>query len=213
MKSNNADIGICGTIIEYENGTKKIRKNDKIEVLDAKEAMIRINSFSYFSIEVWNKLYKRKIVSEIKFPIGKKSEDYFVMYKYFENAQNIVLLPEAKYHYYQRKNSISRSVNINFDYIEGSEKQKKFIDTKYPDISFVGNTAYAFSYITIFNICIDQGVKLDKKNKLKFKKEVQKNLKDVIKNRYIKIQKKFQAIIFATSLNIYSFIIKKVKNY
>ena len=162
-------------------------------------------------MSVWNKLYKKSVIDGIMFPVGKKSEDYFVMYRYFDRAQKVVVLPEAKYHYIQRENSISRGKEITYDYIEGSKSQKNFIDQKHPEISYVGNTAYAFSYVATYNRCIKYKVQLSKDKKEMFKNEVKKYLKDICRNSYISKNKKIQACIFAYSLSLYKVIVKTIK--
>ncbi len=211
LKEENGDIVICGTKIDFENGKTKIKVNKQKEILDKKEALIKLNSFSSFDMSVCNKIYKREIILGIEFPINKKSEDYFVMYQYFDKASKIVIIPEAKYHYYQRSNSISRGKNITFDYIEGSKTQKEFFDKNYPEISFVGNTAYAFSYIATYNRCLKNSIELSKDKKKLFKKEVKKYIKDIRKNQYISGKKKMQAIIFSNSLLLYKILIKLTK--
>lgn len=215
MKKNlekyNADISICGIYKECENGNYTLKRNNVIEIMNSKEALIKLNSFSSFDMAVWNKLYKKYIVDGIEFPFGKKSEDYFVMYQYFDRASNIVVIPESKYHYIQRENSISRGKNITHDYIEGSLRQKEFITAKYPDISYVGNTAYAFSYIATYNRYIKNNVKLSNENIKLFRSEVRNYLKDILKNNYIASTKKLQAIVFSINLNLYSLLIKVIK--
>jgi len=208
MKRANAEIAICGTKIEFENGKMIIKSNPIDEVLDSREAIIKMNSFSSFNMSVWNKLYKKNIVENIEFPFGKKSEDYYVMFRYFDKANKIILLKEAKYHYIQRENSISRGKNISEDYIEGSEKQQEFIREKYPDIEFVGNTAYAFSYIAVYNRYIKNKKKLNKDKRKKFQKEVKRYIGDIQNNPYISKKKKIQASIFCINLSIYKILFR-----
>lgn len=211
MQKENADIVICGTKIDFEKGKTNIKRAEERKILKSKDALIELNSFKSFDMAVWNKLYKKEIIEGIFFPVGKKSEDYFVMYQYFDRAKNILILPEAKYHYIQRANSISRGKNITHDYIEGSKQQKAFFDKKYPEISFVGNTAYAFSYIAIYNRYIKNKLKISKNLKKKFKAEVKKYIKDIKRNPYISNTKKFQAQIFSKSILLYCCIIKLLK--
>lgn len=212
MKKTNSDIAICGTSIDYENGKKREKVNLTEEILDSKEAIIKLNSFSSFDMSVCNKIFKRDIVKNIEFPIGKKSEDYFVTYKYLDKAKKIVVLPKAMYHYYQRPNSISRGkVNISYDYIEGSLRQKEYIEKRYPDIQNVANTAYAFSYIAVYNRYIENDADLPREKKKKFKKEVKKYIKYIISNEYINNLKKIQAIVFSYNLFLYKLLIKILK--
>lgn len=211
MQKENADIVICGTKIDFENGKTRIKRAEKRKILNSKDALIELNSFKSFDMAVWNKLYKKEIIDGIFFPVGKKSEDYFVMYQYFDRAKKIIILPEAKYHYIQRANSISRGKNFTHDYIEGSKQQKAFFDKKYPEISFVGNTAYAFSYIATYNRYLKNKLKISKEFKKEFKKELKKYIYDIKINPYISKTKKIQAIIFARNMFLYKLIMRVIK--
>lgn len=208
LESIDADIVVCGTKIDFEDGATKIKCNKNKEVLSTKEALIKLNSFSSFDMSVCNKIFKKEIVNGILFPVGKKSEDYFVMFQYFNRANRILILPEAKYHYFQRANSISRGKNITHDYIEGARTQQEFFRKNYPEIEFVGNTAYAFSYIATYNRYLKNNVTMPQEVKNNFRKEVKKYLKDIKKNPYISMKKKIQAFLFVYQINSYELLLK-----
>ena len=210
MEEKNADIVVCGTNIDYEDGHTKVKCEKEEKSFNREEALIELNSFKSFDMAVWNKLYKREVVDKIEFPVGKKSEDYFVMYQYFARAKKVVIINQAKYHYFQRSNSISRGKNVTHDYIEGSKSQKEFFEKNFPDLNYVGNTAYAFSYIATYNRYIKNELKMTNEMKKEFKKEVRKYLKDINGNSHISRSKKIQATLFSYSLFIYKIALKVI---
>ena len=210
MEEKNADIVVCGTNIDYEDGHTKEKCEKEEKSFNREEALIELNSFKSFDMAVWNKLYKREVVDKIEFPVGKKSEDYFVMYQYFARAKKVVIINQAKYHYFQRSNSISRGKNVTHDYIEGSKSQKEFFKKNFPDLNYVGNTAYAFSYIATYNRYIKNELKMTNEMKKEFKKEVRKYLKDINGNSHISRSKKIQATLFSYSLFIYKIALKVI---
>ena len=61
---------------------------------------------------VWNKLAPRELYRGISFPEGRDFEDIHVMYRLFRRARRILVLPEPKYYYRQREDSISRRPDI-----------------------------------------------------------------------------------------------------
>ena len=91
MRDKEADIVVCGTYIDYEDGSTKIKSEKKEKILNTEEALIELNSFSSFDMSVCNKIFKKEIIKDIDFPVGKKSEDYFVMYQYFARAKKLLL--------------------------------------------------------------------------------------------------------------------------
>lgn len=58
-------------------------------------------------VAVWNKLFDRKLFDYIKFPVGKISEDVFVMHLLIENATKIAVTKQILYNYVIRSDSIT----------------------------------------------------------------------------------------------------------
>ncbi len=59
----------------------------------------------------WNKVYKKKVFSKIRFPVGRVWEDMAISYKLFLNAEKIYSCPAALYYYFTRSDSISKKIN------------------------------------------------------------------------------------------------------
>lgn len=208
--ANNADISICDRFINYEDG-RQIIKNKKEEkfVMNKKEGLIELNSFKHFDMAVWNKLYKIELFKEIKFPVGKISEDYYTMYKLFDKSNVIVYDSTPMYHYYQREGSISRTKAMNTAYLDASKSQVEYFQQYHPELLYIAYTSYVFANIAHLNKFINYNIKYEKNMALELKKEVKKYLRYVLKNPYISKFKKFQAIVFSKSIHIYV-IIKKI---
>lgn len=58
------------------------------------------------SVVVWNKLYKKTLFSDIRFPEGKRYEDDFTTYKILKKINRIVSTDRVLHNYVQRNNSI-----------------------------------------------------------------------------------------------------------
>ena len=206
---NDADISICGRYIELENGKIYQKQKSKTLVMDTLQALIVLNSYRDFDMASWDKLYKKELFDNIKFPIGKLCEDFFTTYQLFDKCKTIVYSSEPKYYYFQRNNSISRNKKINFFSLEASKSQVDFFNRKYPKVSYVAKTANAFSYIAVYNAHIKQGVLLTREFKNICKRELMKNYISILKNGYIPFYKKVQATVFILNFKIYNKIILK----
>ncbi|MDO4292591.1 MAG: glycosyltransferase [Eubacteriales bacterium] len=55
---------------------------------------------------VWNKLYKRELFREIRFPVGVVYDDINIMYELFRESRSIVYRETAKYNYCIRETSV-----------------------------------------------------------------------------------------------------------
>ena len=115
------------------------------------------------------------------------------MYKLFENTKQIILIPEAFYHYYQRQNSIVRNTKINMDYIYAAKEEMDYLNKNKKDIAFAGKTGYAFAMITLYHIKYSRKVFVDKKETIA---EIKKYKKDIINNKFLPISRKIQYIVF-----------------
>ena len=205
IEKNKSDIVVFGMSIDYENGDSKLRVPKINKCFDGKTGLIYMNSFMNIDISTCNKIFKKRLFDNIEFPVGKLCEDYYTMFKIFDKAKIISILQEPKYHYFQRNNSISRNTNVNLDYKYASREQMEFISKKYPDIDYVGKTAYAFSQIAIFNMFLNRRKEFNKKEIIK---DVRKYKNSILKNKYIPLWKKIQTIIFIYFNNFYC-ILKK----
>lgn len=206
MISTNSDISICGRYYVYEDGEKVIRYKEKPEmkVMNSKEAIAEMNSFSSFDMAAWDKLYKTSLFNSIRFPVGKLSEDYFIMYKLFLSSDKICYTPKPLYNYMQRQNSISHTKNINFDFIEAAKEQMIGVEEKYPELKDILHTAYASANMTVYDFYLKEQVKCPSSVRKRMQKIVKENLKYVNKNRSLPFSKKIQALLFAYSVNTYN---------
>ena len=214
--NENAEIAICGMMIEYENGKKidKTIKNNKKIVMNKIDGLKMLNSFYLFDMATCDKMFKTNLFGQdIRYPIGKKSEDFYTTYKLFYKSNKSVYIPDALYHYYQRENSISRNKsNINRSYIEGSINQLEFFKNNLPNLTYIAESAYAFANIAYYNKFLDYKIKMSSLDKRKTKQEVKKYLNSIYNNEIISKQKKIQAMMFCKCLFMYNLIynIKKI---
>ena len=190
---NKADIAIYGIKIDNDNGTIKSKTPLKKEILTSDEGIIYLNSFRKIDVSACNKMFNRKIFNNIEFPKGKLCEDYYIMYKLFGNANKIVVIPQAFYHYYQRQNSIVRNTKINMDYIYAAKEEMDYLNKNKKNIAFAGKTGYAFAMITLYHIKYSRKVFVDKKETIA---EIKKYQKDIINNKFLPTSRKIQYIVF-----------------
>ncbi len=100
-----ADIVECGVFRESVHESREICVNQTLlSGIPAVETLI----FGGIKAQVWNKLWKRTLFDEIRFPEGRCFEDVATTYKLILNA-NIVGIPQSCYHYLQRDSSISQN--------------------------------------------------------------------------------------------------------
>lgn len=209
---NDYDIIIFNSITECNNNQTINNKGSKRKyIMDSKEAIIKMNSYTGITNSQCDKLFKKELFDKLRFPEGTICEDYYIMPKLFSKSKKILYLPIWKYHYFVRENSTSRVSKINYEYVKASKEQKQLIDHKYSSISYIGNTAYVFSNILIYNSYILNDVELNFDTKKKIHDDLKMYRKDIIANKYLPLKKKIQALLYLGNLKIYNKLILKIK--
>lgn len=206
--TNRADIAICNRYYVYDDGTKKLRypKNKNNLIMNSEEAIKELNSFRYFDMSAWGKIYSINLFKDIRFPNGKLSEDYFIMYQLFDKAKKIVCSFEPLYYYYQRKGSISKKAELHYDFVHAAYEQMMYVERKYPNLINCVHAAYASAATTVYGVVLKSGGKVQKKDKNILQKIVRNNLKYVFFCNTLSFTRKAQLILFSLSLNSYDII-------
>lgn len=151
--------------------------NDKTEIKIEKEEIQEIKEYDNYTIfeknddflggacdlkkEVaWNKLYKKEIFSDIRFPEGKIHEDTATYYKFLYSAKKIAYISNRLYFYYENPMGTMRKPftearlsSVDF-LIEEAEffKNLSVIDERYSP--FVGET-YAFTIKLYYSLNVE----------------------------------------------------------
>lgn len=210
----NADIAICNRFYAYEDGSNKLKYDDtnKILKMNSDEALIELCSFNNFDMSAWAKLYNNNLFDNIKFPVGKLCEDYYIMYQLFDLCQGVVYSSKPLYYYLQRKGSITKNnKKILMDYIYASNLQTEFICKNKKSLIKYVKTSNMLSYMTVYNQCLDNGNKISGNQLKEFRKNVKSNLKYLKSNDKISNARKIQIYLFCYNILFYDLAIKIYK--
>lgn len=123
LMDNNADIAVCNRAVVQEaecgDGADVFDNREPEEVLtfDKTGALKEMFGRGVFWVHVWDKVYKRELFDNIRFPIGKIHEDVYVTYKLIDKAEKVVYTNQRLYAYIQRKGSVTHRefTEKNFD--------------------------------------------------------------------------------------------------
>lgn len=143
-----SDISMCNFYYVNQNGEilPYSSENESIKVL---EGIYKIaHNIRLSNNYLWNRLYKRYLFDEIRFPRGKVYEDMFVMHKLIDNANKVVLTADCKYYYIRRNNSITLSLFDlkQIDFIEAHIERYDYISSKYPNLE---KTSRKFIFLSL----------------------------------------------------------------
>ena len=220
LENNSAAIAKSGIWKEKESGELYSPYPENVQLCwNNREALIELNSYQYIDMSFCNAVFVRRLFeqdglgnSPIRFPKGKLCEDFYIMHEIISRANIIAYTSKPYYHYVQRGNSISRNKNINLAPMDASNCQLDFFKNNFPDLIYVGETACAISYMSIYSSYVRQQVKCPKNLLQELRKTARKYMPSVIQNDRIPAIKKIQVLVFCYCLPLYRLVIKNTSH-
>lgn len=147
MIDNNVDMVVCNIKYVYED-REVVKYNQADRILDRYEAMEEYLKDGVVQAVAWNKLYKKSLINNMRYKVGKTNEDEFFTYKVVDKTDKIYYDSKPFYNYIQRNSSIMGKYSIKrLDGVEASYERLNFIKEKYP-------TLYEKEKKTFVNLCI-----------------------------------------------------------
>lgn len=103
---DDCEVCVVGYYLCYKNGEviKGVNGN-QILSFQKNDAMYQLAQDKYIESYLWNKLFKRSVFDGVRFPVGKKYEDIYIMHEVFNNSSKICCVGSPEYYYVQRGNS------------------------------------------------------------------------------------------------------------
>lgn len=217
LVDNNAQISACGTKLEHLNGkisyfnisypnNKDIRKYNTIQALTE-----NFNN-SIITYSLCDKLYERKIFSDIRFTDGKIYEDMELIPKCLENANCVIYDPTPLYYYNLTEESTIRGVFNPRRFAEVDVALKKAEDYKirYPQLYNIAMASYIEVCLNVIHL--SNGVKSCAQRRSELINILNNDLPNeavMLLSKKSKIKLKvlrISSIMYEIMMNIYDFI-------
>ena len=121
LTANSADMSICNFCFVDEDDRPVADRNRnrpiRDEVLTGMEAVQKLcGERGWFYHVVWNKLYRKVLFSEIRFPTGMIcSEDALIAHRLFGACEKVACIQGSYYYYVQRSDSVTHKRNTQTD--------------------------------------------------------------------------------------------------
>lgn len=179
IKKHDADIAECS----YRNYYKDCVKE---ETFCTAEQIVGDNIFAlqgmldwkYFKAVAWNKLYRRSVIGDIRYPKGKLHEDEFTTYKYFYEAKKLVYIDVSKYNYDRSRTDSITGDKFRIQNLDACEALRERIDFfqahNLNSLEEKLNNTYLWILFDRLDACIEEKIEGEPINRL-----VEKAQKDV----------------------------------
>lgn len=216
IRNSNIDI----VFFEFYNGIESrkdtnIKKNDNNTIINSEECIQLLLQHKLGDV-VWNGLYKRSVICDIKFPEGKIAEDVFWKYKAIINAKKIVLIPDYLYYYRIRNGSITNSLFSwkHLDALEGLYIRALEIPQYYPELKVLTYSEVWSKGLLYFKVVEkrlhgDESVKA-KKLILGYRRTLPLKLKEILREPRISKMRKVELILAKICFRCTAWLMDKI---
>ena len=192
LEDQSADMAICNIVSMDESLTEEISRTEMEEqTLKGKETLPYLDSFyGWCYVSPCNKVYKKSVFSNVKYPEGKIHEDEYAAHRIFLNCSCVSVISDSLYKYRQHDLSIMHSKTAE-DTLNGFEAvYNRFVDYEnmgYKDLlrGTLEHSKFFLAYIKDIDSATDREKKELVDAGKKFRYMVRKSGNPGLKNRII----------------------------
>lgn len=138
LQEQDADVAVVGfRMFEREEELAPAELTVPVQCMTGREAIRSTLVSDELGDFAWNKLYKRELFRDIRYPLGRMMEDQGTTYRIFQQCSKVAYRPVPLYYYYQRPDSILHRRNMKFyeDKLDMGYQKYRAIREAYPGMS------------------------------------------------------------------------------
>lgn len=182
-------------VAESTNEILVNQSENELLIFDAKEAIKESLYQKRFSCCAPSKMYKREILKNIRFPVGRLSEDLAVSHKILGSATQIVYSSDYGYYYRQHDKSIMHTFNPRrLDALEWCDDIETYCAKNYPDII---SAAKCRTFNVAVHLLLDLPINSENRDTLynKIFAEIKRTRNTVLLDKEVRFREKAAAIL------------------
>ena len=132
-----ADIAECSYVKVYGDHVSFDETDLSVSFYEVQDALREHIRDSIFRQLIWNKLYRREVIGDIRFPVGKKIDDEYFTYLVLGNAKILVRSEKECYAYRQQETSVMHTVSpeIRVESIKAKLLRHTYISEQFPELT------------------------------------------------------------------------------
>lgn len=209
-----ADISICGKFIVGQDKVLSVCNSDNVRIYNRYEGLIEIIKDKNINSFAWDKLYKRELFDNVRYPEGRYFEDIATTYKLFMLSNKIVHINSSKYYYLQREDSICGSYTCkkSYDHFTSWYECLKAIKCLYPKLSnLYKDKLFEIAYFSLNNI-LSLGGRKSYSDKIKsIYNQLIQIYPYIVKNKDIEYKHKILLLFLNINSNVYFILYPKLR--
>lgn len=119
-----ADIAECGYVETETDQASFEEDRQEVRTYTRSEAMAEHIRDNVFRQLIWNKLYRREVIGDTRFPVGTKIDDEFFTYRVLGSANKLIRSEKICYAYRQQPGSVMHQSGT-LQALEGLEAKRQ----------------------------------------------------------------------------------------
>ena len=155
-QKEDADIVACKfQMVEENEDPRNIDEintfiNTEYDIVTGKDIYSQLWLRDNETVIQWNKLYKKELFIECRYPLGKYHEDVYVIHRLLEKCKRVVYVGDKLYYYVQRQTSIMHAESCRGiqDAVEGYEDRIQFFKERELHYEYERTLRMLFDYFT-----------------------------------------------------------------
>ena len=203
-----ADVSMCAIYYVYPKTAINKSTDNEIFVVNNEEAIRIVLEAKINTVNAVNKLYKKKLFNEVKYPIGKIAEDAFVIVKLLQQCNRVAITTEKKYYYVQRFDSIttSRFNPRDCDTIEAYKQNYDIIIKHFPKLENAARTRICWANIFVLDKLIKSGTTQYASIRDDAVSYLRDNFLLILKSNYFQLSKKIGMCLLMVHVDLYKVV-------
>ena len=181
LLSQGADIAECDYVVTEADAAEFDEAEANVQFYDAQEAMSCNIQDTVFRQLIWNKLYRREMVGDIRFPVGRKIDDEFFTYQVLGNAKKLARTSSPCYAYRQQPNSVMHQKNPvkALEGIEAKQERLSYIQHHFPALETEAKQELLLACVYAMQTCRKERTGEERKRAMKVLRDVIDSLQPV----------------------------------
>lgn len=176
------DITCCGTISIRKSKSIVCCKMNRQRIFNTEEAIFELLKGDFISFAVWDKLFRKSVIGNSRFPQKRLCEDLPFTYQVIKKSKKVIHIGNTEYFYCYRENSRSKSDFSlkRLDYIFFTRDIYRDVNRMFPQLSKIAEYRYFINMDYL--ICQIE----NSRNKKDYVKEIAR-LKHVLRHMRLRI--------------------------
>ncbi len=205
LVAHHAEMSMCRVLDCYDGMIPEIALSHTDEVFSQEEAIKEILIAKRASVWAVNKLYKKSLFEQVRYPVGKITEDGFVILDLLSQCSRVVLVHDAVYYYMHRANSITTTKFSakNYNTIEAWERNYNIVKEKFPNLEYEAKMRVLWAYFNVLDKMLDVSSAEDLQKRREFIRYIRSNASVIMKCPYFHKTRKISTAVLLISWKLY----------